>query len=180
MQTEPRFTFRGFDPSPSLRELIEERVATLERMHPRIITCDVVVEMPHRRHAHGNHWRVRVSVAVPGDEIVVAHEREPGDRHTDPSATVRDAFDAAERQLQDHARRASGRIKHHEGAPAARVLALGPDHGFLETATGRQLYFHANAVLDGRFAELIRGVEVEYVEEDGLEGPQASTVRLLS
>lgn len=178
MQTAPQITFHGLEPSDALRELIEERMTMLERQHPRVTTCRVTVERPHHRHVKGDHWQVKVLVAVPGDEIVITREREIGERHTDPSAAVRDAFDAARRRLQDHARKVSGRTKHHEEPPYGHVLAMGADHGFLETDDGRQLYFHENAVLDGQFETLAVGAVVSFVEEDGVEGPQASTVRL--
>ena len=41
---------------------------------------------------------------VPGDEIVVTHESD-----SDPYVSVRDAFDAAKRRLQDHVDRKRGR-----------------------------------------------------------------------
>ena len=59
----------------------------------------------------------------------------------------------------------------------ARFLA-GEDSGFIETADGREIYFHRNAVLNGGFARLSVGSEVRFVEEEGEKGAQASTVRL--
>ena len=76
MQTAPRITFHGLAPSDALRDLIEERIAMLERQHPRVTTCRVTVALPHHRHTKGNHWHVTIAVAVPeGDEIVVNHGR---------------------------------------------------------------------------------------------------------
>ena len=55
----------------------------------------------------------------------------------------------------------------------------GEDCGFIETADGREIYFHRNAVLDGAFDRLSVGSEVRFIEEQGDKGAQASTVRLV-
>lgn len=180
MQTPAQIAFHGFEPSEALKLLIDHRLVQLEKVHPRITTARVVVELPHRHHHTGNVWHVKLMVDVPGAEIVVNRETEKGERHKDPGPAIRDAFDAARRQLLDHARRNShGHAPAHAEPETARVIAVGGDHGFLATAEGRQLYFHANAVLDHRFDDLTPGTPVTYVEEDGIEGPQASTVRVL-
>jgi ribosome-associated translation inhibitor RaiA/cold shock CspA family protein len=180
MEVEPQIAFHGFEPSPSLRALIEHRISLLERYHPHVITCRVAVEMPHRRHRKGNVWHVKVNVSIPGRDIAIQREAEIGRRHEVPEAAVRDAFDAARRRLQERARRMQGSVKVHEGQPDAIVEALGPDHGFLTTPDGRSMYFHEHSLLDAKLDDLSPGARVSYVEEDGIEGPQASTVRLRS
>ena len=44
------------------------------------------------------------------------------------------------------------------------------------TGDGREIYFHRNSVLNGRFDRLERGAKVRFIEEMGEKGPQASTV----
>ncbi len=56
---------------------------------------------------------------------------------------------------------------------------IGEEFGFLESADGREVYFHRNSVLDGAFARLQVGSRVSFAEEAGDKGPQASTVHLL-
>ena len=51
--------------------------------------------------------------------------------------------------------------------------------GFLESADGREIYFHRNSVLDDAFTQLAPGARVTFREEVGDKGPRASTVRLL-
>jgi cold shock CspA family protein len=60
----------------------------------------------------------------------------------------------------------------------AKFLA-GDNCGFIETADGREVFFHRNSVLDEAFDRLTVGSEVRFVEEMGEKGPQASTVRLI-
>jgi cold shock CspA family protein len=85
------------------------------------------------------------------------------------------------RRLQDHTRKQRGDTKAKaQPLDTARVVQLAPekDYGFIETADGRQIYFHRNSVLHGHFDQLRAGSAVRYAEEMGEKGPQATTVRL--
>jgi cold shock CspA family protein len=42
-----------------------------------------------------------------------------------------------------------------------------------------EVYFHRNSVLHRGFDELAVGTEVRFVEEEGEQGPQASTVAVI-
>src|SRR2546427_559512 len=53
-------------------------------------------------------------------------------------------------------------------------------YGFLRTRDGRQIYFHRRSVLHDGFERLAIGTEVRFEEEDGSDGPQASTVQIVS
>mgnify|MGYP003340434667 FL=1 len=67
-------------------------------------------------------------------------------------------------------------VKHKEAPPHGAVDKLFPNHGFIRTADGRDVYFHRNAVLNEEFDHLEVGAEVRFAEEMGEKGPQASTV----
>ena len=62
----------------------------------------------------------------------------------------------------------------------ARVARLFPEkgYGFLETPDDREIYFHRNSVLDSAFDQLKPGTPVRFAEEQGDEGPQATTVSM--
>ena len=68
---------------------------------------------------------------------------------------------------------------HHRQGKGAHFLRIYPDQGFgfLETADGREVYFHRSSVLNGGFDRLAIGTEVRFAEEPGEKGPQASTVQ---
>ena len=51
-------------------------------------------------------------------------------------------------------------------------------YGFIVSPDGRNVYFHRNSVRDERFEDMQVGMEVVFTEEQGLRGPQASSVRL--
>ena len=74
-----------------------------------------------------------------------------------------------------------GEVKAKSDAPTGRGVRLFPyeGYGFLQTADGREIYFHRNSVLRDGFARLAVGAPVRYAEEEGTRGPQASTVALL-
>jgi ribosomal subunit interface protein len=104
-----QITWRNLDKSPAVEEDIRTRADKLNEFHDRIVSCRVVVEASHRSHHKGNLFRVRIDVKVPERELVVT--RDPGDEHEheDLYVTVRDAFDAMNRQLKEAASAQNGR-----------------------------------------------------------------------
>ena len=180
MQEPLRIAFRNLEAPAAIEDEIRERVAELERFFDRIIACSVVVEEHHRHHRQGNLYHVRIELVVPEREIVVRREPPEHHAHEDLHVAIRDAFDAAQRQLQDHARAMRGDVKSHATPTIGRIVRLFAerDYGFLVTDTGDEVYLHRNAVLGHGFDKLRVGDKVRYVihEDEGEQGPQASTV----
>ncbi len=114
MQVPMSISFRGMDTDAALEARVRESAKKLERFHERITSCDVVIEQPHKSHKTGNLYHVRIDIRVPGKEIVV--QRQPGQHHEheEIGTVIKDAFDAARRQLQDWIRMQRGDVKHHE------------------------------------------------------------------
>jgi ribosomal subunit interface protein len=179
MQSPLEITFQHMERSEETEEVIRQKATKLEQFFGKILACRVVVEAAHRRHRQGNQYHVRIDLSVPGGEIVV--NRTPGARseYQDLNVALRDAFNAARRQLEDHLKRRRGAVKNHEITPHARVSQLlpGEGYGFLSTPDGREIYFHRHSVLDDGFDRLEVGTEVTFVEAQGEKGPQASTVK---
>ena len=109
MQTPLQITIRDVEHSEALETHIRGKVEKLEEFFKSIISCRVVVEMPHKHHHQGKQFNVRIDIGVPGSEIVVNR-----DHAEDIYVALRDAFDAAKRQLEDYARKIRGDIKTHE------------------------------------------------------------------
>ena len=84
-----------------------------------------------------------------------------------------DAFKEARRQLQDYVRQMRGDVKAHETQPGGVVTKLFPEegYGFIQTPDGREVYFHANSVVDTAFDDIGLGSEVRFIEEAGEKGP---------
>ena len=173
----PQITLHGIGPSLAIERALRRKVAWLRRYYPRIMGCRVTVEAPHRHQRKGRLYSVRVDVTVPGGELVVARSPSLHHAHEDLLVAMRDAFDAARRELMDYARRQRGQVKADAGTQRGWVTRLETDHGFLEVEDGRQVYFHRNSVLGG-FERLVVGTKVRFAEEVGDEGPQASTVAI--
>jgi len=82
-------------------ELIRRTVESLERYGERINHCHAVVDVPHHRPTgEPVAWVLRLSIAVPGNDIRINRQ---------PKPSLRDAIDdtrkAAQRRLRDRARR---------------------------------------------------------------------------
>ena len=105
MQLPVQVTFRALSPSPSIDQHVRRRVAKLDTFYERIMGCRVVVEVPHRHHKHGKRYHVRIDITVPGHELVVGRNPSENLNHEDVHAAIDDAFDDAERMVEDHARR---------------------------------------------------------------------------
>lgn len=178
MQITPEISFRDFEPGPAVKERVLEEVRRLEHFYDGIIGCRVVMENPHRRHRIGNTYHVRIDITVPGRGLVVSRDPAEEPTRSDPFVVIEGAFAAARRQLGDYAREIRGQVKAHEEPPHGRIARLFPTdgYGFIRSSNGPEIYFHENSVLDASFEDLAVGDEVRFVEEPGIEGPQASTV----
>jgi ribosomal subunit interface protein len=178
MQLPLQITFRDVPPSQAVEANIRKKAARLERFSDHIMACRVAVETPHRHHRQGKLFNVRVDVTVPGGELVTSRAPAEHHAHEDVYVAIRDAFDAAVRQLEDYVRRHRGQTKIHVPPAHGYVARLFPEEGYgiIQTSDDRAVYFHRNSVLDGGFDALEVGDEVRFAEEEGEKGPQASTV----
>jgi ribosome-associated translation inhibitor RaiA len=95
-----QITFRHMESSPAVETRVRELTDHLGTFSDRIQSCRVVVDSPHRHHHQGKVFNVKVQVSLPGDDVVVDMERPDRDGHEDVYVVLRDAFDAARRQLQ--------------------------------------------------------------------------------
>jgi len=181
MRLPLQITFRNMEQSDAVEAKIREKTEKLNQFCDDIMGCRVVVELSHKNHHKGNTFHVRIDITVPDGEIVVSRSPDQRQSHQDVYVAIRDAFDAARRQLEDYVCRRRGEIKSHETQPQGRVSQLAPtdEHGMIETVEGRFIYFHRNSVVNGSFADLKVGSSVRFVEESGDLGPQASTVYIV-
>jgi ribosomal subunit interface protein len=173
MQVPLEISTRWIDLSPPLEDALRKRAGRLERHTDRITGCRIAVERPTGNHHHeGGPFRVRVDVTVPGSELVADKQGE------ELYAAVREAFDAAERQVETWAERRRGAVKSQVLPPEGSIVRIFQTEGFgfIAGADGREVYFHRNAVLESGFDKLEVGTRVRFAEEQGFEGPQASSV----
>jgi ribosomal subunit interface protein len=175
LESPPQVQVRDVILEPQIERYVNERIAKLEDFYDRIISCRVVLVGPPAHRRKGGPFEVDIDVGVPGSFLVVNRQS-----HPDIRVAITQAFSAMERQLEDYARKQRGDVKSEAKPPRGRVVRLFPEdgYGFLQADDGREVYFHRNSVLPPGFEELEVGAEVRFAEEDGDEGPQASSVAL--
>ena len=138
MKTAVTITYRGLSPRKWIEEDILGHAAKLDTYYRHITSCRAVVSIPHQHHDSGNRFSVRVEILVPDEEIVVSRDAnlhaaiqdlaenewvkafDIEGMRKDLRVVVRDAFDAARRQLQDYARRHRMAVKQHNAG--SRIL----------------------------------------------------------
>jgi cold shock CspA family protein len=169
-------TYRDMESTPALDGFVHRWAAKLEHVYDRIERCQVMIERPHQHHHRGQRVHVRVTLAVPGNDIVVSRDHALDGAHEDVYVAIRDAFRAARRQLEDHVRVQRQDVKARVEPEQGRVTYVDAEGewGYLLT-DGRQIYFHRNSVLDDN-DQLAVGDEVRFTEERGDKGPQATSV----
>lgn len=106
MQVPLQITIRNVQHSDALEALIRDKVVKLTEFHPRITSCRVTVEASARHRRQGHLFQVRIDVRVPQREIVATR-----DRDEDVYVALREAFDAAKRQLDEAVRELRGDVK---------------------------------------------------------------------
>ena len=176
MKLPLQITTRKLSLSKYASDIIKQKVSKLETFYDKIIGCRVMVEAPHKHKNQGSLYNVSIIISVPGSELIV--KREPDQ---DIYIAIRDAFDAARRQIQNFARKRRGEIKTHSTVPIATITEIYPHmgYGFMVTNDGRQIYFHSNSLVNHDIEQVKIGASVRFAEKQGMDGPQASTVALV-
>lgn len=103
-------TARGMELTPAIEERVRRKAQKLEQFTDRILACRVVIEEPPRHHHKGASYNVHIDLTVPGCELVVKREPNP-----DLYVALRDAFNAAQRQLTAHFDRLRDAHHHDRG-----------------------------------------------------------------
>ena len=97
-----RITFRGMQSSPSIEDKIREYADRLNDLFDGIVGCHVVIDQQSQKHRHGNPFRARVDLHVPGKQIIAESERAEPKNAAGAYEALHEAFDRAERQLLTH------------------------------------------------------------------------------
>lgn len=181
MQLPLQITFRDMDPSDAVEAMIRKDAEKLDKLCDQIMHCHVVVEEHHKHHHKGNLYHVSIDLTVPDNELVASREPDQHHAHEDVYVALRDAFNAIARQLEKYVERRGRDVKTHEVPSHGKISEISTDMGFgkIESSDGREIYFHKNSILNAAFDKLEVGAEVRFAEEEGDEGPQASTVKLI-
>lgn len=164
---------RNLEILPEWREKIEDTVARLEKhsLEPLLHLRVELIGTGHHRHGA---FEIHLVASLAGQTLTVT--RQGG---FIPPLIV-EAFDALDDRLREQSQVRQQKVKAHEEHHfRGTITKLLPeeDFGFLETADGTEVYFHANALKKGAFEKLKVGLSVEFGQESGEKGPQATWVR---
>ena len=152
METIVHLTTRGVSLAPEEEQLVQAEVERLRQFYGGLVACTVVVSVVNRwPDGRPSAYSFRLALEVAGGELAVTRQAKPTFREA-----LEDAFAAAQRELQDYARRQRGDTKHHATGLRGHVRRLLAYEGywFITADDGRQIYFSRNAVPDGGFDKL--------------------------
>jgi cold shock CspA family protein len=182
MESVPHIDFHGMDASAEVRDKITQHLARLEERYGRLTACRVTVRAPSGHRRTGGPYEIKIHLSLPDErEVAIDHTPHQDERYQDFDFALNDAFNRAGRQLQDEVRRMRGAVKGHDQSEQGVILRLMPEgYGFLESADGREIYFHRHSVAEPGFESLKAGERVNFTEEEGEKGPQASRVTPLT
>lgn len=102
MQAPLSLTFRHVEFSPALAARVKDLAERLDRLHGRIIRCEVLIAAP-ADHCNGKAFGVSVEITIPGGVINAKSAQAAWPQHADVFVSLDVAFDNVARQLQDEA-----------------------------------------------------------------------------
>jgi ribosome-associated translation inhibitor RaiA len=116
--------FDGVPPSPALEEKAERIFRKLLQHYPRIMNASVIITARHHHHHQGNLFHVSVRLHLPDGDLCITRDPERNHAHEDPYVALRDAHDAARRQLDALRHKSGGKgvqhaLSRHQNRPSA-------------------------------------------------------------
>ncbi len=181
MQIEPIISYHNLDHSPAVDDLVQERIAALERRYDRITGCEVMLDAPQKKKRHGRVFRVRLSLRLPGPDLSVSREVAQGSAQDDLILAVNRAFSATEKALKKRKKTMGGiEVKHHAPILHGEIAELEPElgHGWVRGDDGRTIYFQRDSLTSDIWDRLKTGTRLRFREMEGEKGPYATAVTL--
>lgn len=115
MPSPLEISFHGLERSEAVEQRVREKFKRIEGHFERITHARVVIEAPQRRTPLPKFFHVRIDIGIPGmKSIVVKHEPEDEHAHTDVMLALRDAFTAAQRQVDELSDRLEKQGRHEK------------------------------------------------------------------
>lgn len=177
MTVSRQITFRDIPHSDAIKNHLDEKIDKLAQFCEKIISCHVVVELASRSQHQGNLHNIRITLTVPGKELISKHNETE-----DMYISIRDAFADMTRQLECYEEQIHGQVKNHQAVILSGTIARlfnGDGFGFIESGDGGEFYFNAGHVVHPTFEKLTVGMPVHFVEHNGNDGPQAHRIKLI-
>jgi ribosomal subunit interface protein len=168
-----QITVRDMSTSEALEDHLHKKAMKLTHFYDRINSCRIVLQIPQKHKHQGKLFSVSIILTVPGKELVVNRKLDE-----DVYIAIRDAFHAAERQLENYVRKRRGNVKMHEVVTQGTIEKLFVDdgYGFIHGPDGSEYYFSYSNVSHPSFAQLQLGDTVQFIGVPQSEGMQAHRV----
>jgi len=100
MTNEFQVVFHNIDQSDAIADAVNKRISKLERYCDDLISGRVVLDSPHNNHHKGRVYSVGLEIHTSSKEVRVNQDQHDNHAHEDLYVAIRDAFNAAERQLK--------------------------------------------------------------------------------
>ena len=100
MTNDFQIVFHNIDHSTLISDAVTKRISKLQRFCDRILAGRVVLDSPHNNHHKGKVYSVGLEIHTPSKEVRVNQEQHDDHAHENLYVAIRDAFNAAERQLK--------------------------------------------------------------------------------
>jgi ribosome-associated translation inhibitor RaiA len=104
MKLPLQIAFKNIQRSDAITNIVKEKAEKLDRLCPEIIGCRVTITMPHKSHHQGNFFHITIDISLTGKELVVSRESQDEIENKDFYHVLKEAFDAAYRQVEDYRR----------------------------------------------------------------------------
>ena len=166
---------RNVEILPEWQEKIEAELERLQK-HSYEPILHARVELTGTGHHRHGAFEIQLVANVAGQTLTVARQGE----YVLP--LIVDAFNALDRRLREYSSQRQQQVKvHAENIHRGRIARLFPEeeYGFITAPDGTDVYFHANALKRGLIEHLKEGAVVEFGQEEGDQGPQATWVQVV-
>ena len=106
--------FHNVEPSDAVEARALQLLGKLLTFFPSIMRGVITIEGRHHHHHQGNVYHVALRFHLPGGDVVVSHDPERNHAHEDVYVAMRDACEAARKQLANSIKRQQGAGLRHE------------------------------------------------------------------
>ncbi len=168
---------RNLEMRKSWQEKIDQEKSRLLRHHPGLVHNLRITINETSSHKEGG-FELRVVASVPNDTVVVKRKGE------NVRPILVEAFDTLGLQLKELQRKRRQTNKPVEAAimdgdTNGVIKSLFPfeSYGFITTNSGREIYFHENALKNMSMDQINEGDAVSFGESEGDKGPCATWIK---
>jgi ribosomal subunit interface protein len=127
MSNEFQIVFHNIEQSDAITDAVQKKIDKLRRYCGDIIGGRVVLDCPHNNHHKGKVYSVALELQTPNKPVMVTQDQHDNHAHEDLYVAIRDAFNAAERQLKSVDKKHRKAAAHKNPDAVAEDMAVDED-----------------------------------------------------